>query len=197
MREKEFEMKIVYTGRKADLSVRERAKLRRKLEKIQRILTRRGGLEAHVTLSRQRHLCEVEMTLRALRHTLVVTGTGVSAFAALHGALEKLEKQALRNKRKIIDSHRPGRQRDRPSVLVEDALRRIAASHPPVAEERPAKLVIRQSSGPEAKPMTPEEALLLLDDGKRDYVSYRDADTGRISVLVRLSDGSLELVEGG
>ena len=189
-------MKIVYTGRKADISDREKAKINRKLDKVERILRRRGGLEAHVTLSRQRHLCEAEVTLRALRHTLVVTGRGVSAFSALQAALGRLEKQAVRHKHKIIDTRRPGRQRDRLPALVEDSLRQIAADLPPVPEERPPKPAIVRSRRLEAKPMTPEEALLALDSGKREYVSFRDAFTGRINVLIRLRDGTAELVEG-
>ncbi len=190
-------MKVVYTGRNADLSERERAKLHRKLDKIQRILTRRGGLEAHVTLSRQRHLSEAEVTLRALRHTLVVSGSGLTTFAAMHSALDKLEKQAVRNKHKIIDTHRPGRQRDRPSVVVEDSIQRAAPPASAIPEEPPAKPRIVRSPGVEAKPMTAEEALLELDVAERDYVSYRDADTGLINVLVRRRDGAAELVEGG
>ncbi len=189
-------MRIDYTGRKAEISEREQIKLKRKLDKIERILNRRGGLAAHVTLSRQRHLCEAEVTLRALRHTLVVTGSGVSTFAALHAALERLEKQALRNKRKIIDTRRPGRQRDRLPALVEDSLQRLDADLPELEQERPSKPVIVRSRRLEAKPMTPEEALLALDSGKREYVSFRDAFTGRINVLIRLRDGTAELVEG-
>lgn len=190
-------MKVVYTGRNAELSERERLKIHRKLEKIQRILTRRGGLEANVTLSRQRHLAEAEVTLRALRHTLVVSASGVSAFSAMHSALEKLEKQAVRNKHKIIDTHRPGRQRDEPSLVVEDSIQRAAplASSAP-AESAPKPRIVR-SRGVEAKPMTAEEALLELDASQREYVSYRDADTGLVNVLVRRRDGTAELVEGG
>ncbi len=117
-------MKIEYTGRKSDLTAKERIKLGRKFDKIQRILTRRATLEAHVKLSKQRHLCEAEVTLRALRHTLVVVGTGITSFAALNSALDKLEKQALRNKRKIVNRYRSGRQRDQPSAVVEDTLHR-------------------------------------------------------------------------
>lgn len=190
-------MRVDFTGRKAELNRRERGKLNRKLDKIQRILSRRGGLEAHVTLSRQRHLCEAEVTLRALRHTLVVTATGASEFVALQAALGKLEKQAVRNKRKIIDSHRPGRQRDRPSALVAHSIRRFESSIPATEEEPPAGPRIVRSRGPETKPMTAEEALMALEDDGRAYVSYRDADTGRINVLIRRPDGAAELVEGG
>ena len=55
---------------------------------------------------------------------------------------------------------------------------------------------IVRSPGIEGKPMTAEEALLELDDSRRDYVSYRDANTGLINVLVRRRDGRAELVEG-
>ncbi len=192
-----LEMKVVYSGREAWLSERERTKLQRKLDKIHRILTRRGGLEANVTLSRQRHLCEAEVTLRALRHTLVVSGTGVSAFNAMHAALEKLEKQAIRNKHKIIDTHRPGRQRDQPSVVVEDSIQRTLPDLPAIPDEIPDRPRIVPGRELAAKPMTAEEALLELESEKRPYISYRDADTGRINVLVLGEDGTAELVEGG
>lgn len=189
-------MKVLYSGREARLSQRERVKLHRRLDKIQRILTRRGDLEARVTFSRQRHLCDAEVTLRALRHTLVVSGTGVSAFAAMHSALEKLERQAVRNKHKIIDTHRPGRQRNQPSVVLEDSIRRTLASLPAVPDERAARPRVVPGRALAAKPMTVEEAFLELESGDRQYVSYRDADTGRINVLIRRADGNAELVEG-
>ncbi len=43
--------------------------------------------------------------------------------------------------------------------------------------------------------MTLEEALLEMEK-KRDYLVYRDADTDRVSVLVRRPDGDFDLVEG-
>ena len=180
----------------ARLSDRERNRLQRKLDKVERVLSGRSGLQAHAKLSRQRHLCEAEVTLRALRHTLVVTGSGMSDFAALHTALDKLERQALRNKRKIIDTHRPGRQRDRPSPVIQDSMDRSGLAVPTGSEEVSMGLRIVPSAGTEAKPMTAEEALLKLEGGKRQYVAYRDADTDRVNVLIRRSDGVAELVEG-
>ena len=180
----------------ATLSDRERNRLQRKLDKVERVLSGRSGLQAHAKLSRQRHLCEAEVTLRALRHTLVVTGSGMSDFAALHAALDKLERQALRNKRKIIDTHRPGRQRDRPSPVIQDSMDRSGPAVPTGSGEASVRLSIVPSAGPEAKPMTAEEALLKLEGGKRQYVAYRDADTDRVNVLIRRSDGVAELVEG-
>ena len=190
-------MRVHYTGRKAELAEGERKKLQRKFDKIHRVLNRRSDLEARVILSRQRHLCEAEVTLRALRHTLVVTHAAVEPFGAVHGALEKLEKQAVRNKHKIIDTHRPGRQRDRPAAVVAESISDLEAEigRAPVAEPRRSPPIIRSNSlAP--KPLTVEGAALELEVSGRDHISYRDADSGKVHVLLRRRDGSLELVEG-
>ncbi|MCY4188224.1 MAG: ribosome-associated translation inhibitor RaiA [Bryobacterales bacterium] len=191
-------MRIEYTGRKIDLTGRERGKIERKLAKIQRILTRRGDLKTHVRLSRQRHLCEAEVMLRILRHTLVVASTGSTTFAAVYGALDKLERQAVRNKHKLIDTRRPGTQRDRPSLIVSDSIRRAVPGELSAQRDtetaRPARIV--RSRSVESKPMTEDEAMLLLESGDRDYVSYRDAGSDKIHVLLRRRDGVAELIEG-
>ena len=60
----------------------------------------------------------------------------------------------------------------------------------PEAEQR----VYHVDQHKKRKPMTVEEAALDLDK-TRDYVVYRDAETGRTSVLIRRRDGHLDLVE--
>jgi hypothetical protein len=42
--------------------------------------------------------------------------------------------------------------------------------------------------------MTLDEALLVMDKN-RDYLVYRDAETDRVSVLLRRRDGNYDLVE--
>ena len=187
-------MQIESVAPRARLSTKERVKLQRTLDKLRRIFHGRDGLRAHATLSKQRHLCEAEVTLRVLRHTLVVAGRGPSEFAALQMAFERLEKQAVRNKRKIIDTQRPGRQRDRPSPVIAASMEPIPAA---VSAEQgvPTGPVIR-SARTESKPMTAEGALLALEDRSRDYIAYRDLDTDRIHVLIRRQDGDVDLVEG-
>ena len=67
-------MKVHYTGRHADITDQEKAKALRRFEKVHRVFGSAKDLEAHVILSKQRHFIEAEITLRALQHTLVVTG---------------------------------------------------------------------------------------------------------------------------
>ena len=103
-------MRVHYTGRKASISDKQKQKLQVKFDKIDRILSPKDSLEAHVILSRQRHLCEAEVTLRALSHTLVVTASNAEPLSALLAAVDKLSKQAVKNKHKLIDVRRHERQ---------------------------------------------------------------------------------------
>jgi putative sigma-54 modulation protein len=180
-------MKVVYTARKADISDQEKGKAQRKLDKVHRILGGNRSLEAHVVLSRNGHGCDAEVTLRALHHTLVVNGANAQPFGALTIALAKLEKQAVRNKHKLIDKSRRGARDGAPPAgpqAVAPAPEVGAAAKPVVRAARIAP-----------KPMTLEEATLQIESGGAHHVTYRDAKTGAVCVLLRRTDGVLELVE--
>ena len=183
-------MKVVYTGRQAEISERQKAKLQRKFEKINRILSRGRDLEAHVTLSRERHGCEAEVTLRALHHTLVVSGHNAQPFSAALIAVDKLEKQAARNKHKLVDVRRPLRQRDEARIPVREAL---AAQAEP--EPAPTNGGVFRNESVAPKPLTLEEAAMEIESGARHQITYRDAESDRVCVLFRRPDGGLELVE--
>jgi hypothetical protein len=43
--------------------------------------------------------------------------------------------------------------------------------------------------------MTVEEAIIQLEEGASDQVTFRDAEGGGLRVLLRRRDGDLELVE--
>jgi putative sigma-54 modulation protein len=190
-------MRIHFTSRNADISESEKQRVEKKFGKFQRLFGRKAQ-EAHVILSRQRHLYEAEVTLRALNHTLVVSAARVDAYAAMLAALEKLEKQAVRNKHKLIDGRRPERQRGEPSPAAEAAVNPDAEAIEKAGGNSQARRprVIRSSDVVD-KPLTMEEALLRLEEQDRDQLTYRDAENGRLRVLLRRRDGDFELVEAG
>ena len=69
-------------------------------------------------------------------------------------------------------------------------------SEPPAeadAEAEPERLIYHVNHQ-KRKPMTLDEAVMAMEK-KGDYVVYRDAETGRVSVLVRRRDGHFDLVE--
>jgi putative sigma-54 modulation protein len=182
-------MKVSYTGRPERFTETQERKIGVKLSKCHRILGRKHSLEAHVKFSRQRHLFDAEITLRALNHTFVVSSSNADAFLAVQSAADKLERQAARNKHKLINVRRHPNQRVPPPATAAEA---------PETEPRagsPAKVKLVRNNNVAPKPMTVEEAMIQIEELDRDQLTYRDAESGGLRVLLRRRDGKLELVE--
>jgi putative sigma-54 modulation protein len=184
-------MKITYTGMPGALNPVEVEKIEVKFKKIAKLLDApKGEREAHVILSQERHLNHAEITVRFQDHHFVGIGAADGAYAAIGGALEKLEKQILRFLERKRDSHRGPKQEqgeaETPAAASESGLDLET-------EAANAPQVFRINHHERRKPMTLEEALLEIEG--RDYTVYRDAETNRVSVLLRRRDGNFDLIE--
>ena len=180
-------MKITYTGRQVELAPAQLKKLEARFAKVGKLLDGRKECEAHVILSLERRLHHAEATVNYYHHQLVGIGSNGDLFTAIHSAIEKLEKQAVKTRTKWRDTKRMPRksgEAEEPAAVAE-------AESESEAEGR----VFRVNHHQKRKPMTLEEALLEMDKS-RDYLVYRDATTDRISVLLRRRDGNFDLVEG-
>jgi ribosome hibernation promoting factor len=190
-------MNINYTGRYEALRPKQRAKLEGKLQKLSKMLERKGEKEAHVILTQERFLHKVEITMNAWDHALVGVGADTDLEKAAHDALEKLEKQVLKLRNKWRDTKRHkdkgavGEQAQAPpAAAAPKKLKKSAAT----AGTRKGKKVYRVNHGDGSKPMTLDEAMLEME-ASQDYLVYRDAQTDRVSVLMRRPDGHFDLIE--
>jgi putative sigma-54 modulation protein len=199
-------MKISYTGKPEAIAPRQRAKLEAKLQKLSKVLERRGEKEAHVVLTQERFLHKVEITVNAWDHALVgIAKDGDIAVAALE-AFDRLEKQLLkvqarwRDTKRVRDKEADG---EKASAILEppapspNAKQAKAANHAKAstgAKKAARKQVFRVNHSEGNKPMTLEEAMLEME-ASQDYLVYRDAQTDRVTVLMRRSDGHFDLIE--
>jgi len=179
-------MKITYTGRQVELKPAQLKKLETQFSKTGKLLGGRRECETHVILSTERHLHNAEATVTYYGHQLVGVGSDPDLFTAIHSAAEKLAKQAVKARTKWRDTKRVPRE-----AQAEPAPEPTAAEQEPQPEQR----VYRVNHHEKRKPMTLDEAILAMDK-TRDYLVYRDAETDRISVLLRRRDGHFDLVEG-
>ncbi len=99
-------MKISYTGRHEAFPSKQRAKFEAKLQKLSKMIERRGEREAHVILTQVRFLHKVEITIHAWDHAMVGVGSDRDLVTAAHEALDKLEKQVLKLRNKWRDTTR-------------------------------------------------------------------------------------------
>ena len=178
-------MKITYTGRQVELAPAQARNLEAHFTKIGKMLDGRRECEAHVILSLERRVHSAEATINYFGHQLVGLGSSNDLFTAVHSAVEKLEKQAVKARTKWRDTKRTP-HKSSPEVEAE----------PPTeadAEAEPERLIYHVNHQ-KRKPMTLDEAVMAMEK-KGDYVVYRDAETDRVSVLVRRRDGHFDLVE--
>jgi len=177
-------MKITYTGRQVELAPAQLKKVEERFSKIAKVLEGKREFEAHVILSLERHLHHAEATINYYGHQLAGLGSSNDLFTAVHSAVEKLEKQCVKARTKWRDSKRTPHK----------AAPEVETESPAGAETDGNGRVYRVNHHQKRKPMTLDEAILEMDKS-RDYLVYRDAETDKISVLVRRRDGNFDLVE--
>ena len=180
-------MRITYTGRQVELAPAQLRKIEAQFAKLGKLLDGKDEREAHVILSHERRLHRAEITVNYHNHPLVGLAENADLFTAIHAAIEKLEKQAIKVRAKWRDNKRAPRKRtdSRGSPALQANGAREAADE---------KKIFRVNHHQKRKPMTLDEALLEMEKG-RDYLVYRDAETDRVAVLVRRRDGHFDLVE--
>ena len=188
-------MKISYTGKLELIPAKQRAKLEAKLQKLSKMLERRGEKEAHIVMTQERFLHKVEITVNAMGHKLVgIASDGDLALAALT-AFEKLEKQILKLGARWRDTNRV-RDKEADGAKASQTLQPVIASPKKAVatKKSAAKRVFRVNHSDGSKPMTLEEAMLEME-ASQDYLVYRDAKTDRLTVLMRRPDGHFDLIE--
>ncbi len=178
-------MRVVYTGKAAHLSERERDYAEKRLLRLARHFN--SAREAHVThrVERGRHQVEVQLDLDG---SLLRAEERTTDFhACVDAVVEKLEVQLRRLKDRLRD--RKGRP-DAPTValLLADAPEEEAHT-----DEMPAIVVKRKQFA--IKPMSADEAALQMELLHHDFHVFLDAESGMVNVLYRRRDDNYGLLE--
>ncbi len=198
-------MRITYTGRQVELVPAQLKKLEAQCAKLAKMLDgRKSECEARIVLSHERHLHKAEVTVAYHDHSMVAIAGDSDLFTAIHGAIEKLEKQAIKVRAKWRDSKRVPRKENVPSepaakVAAPVQAARGKAGKAQVASKNHgkngARAQVRQAGEhEERKSMTLDEAIAEMGV-EREYLTFLDAKTGAVNVLVRRRDGHFDLVE--
>ena len=178
-------MTILFTGRKADLTSGLRDLAERKIEKLERLL--HENPDAHVILTREKHRHRVEIVVHARLGTLTAKADGSEFEESLGLAIDRLLAQARKHHEKMA--------RGRKRQAMRDSRRRGAGfSEAGVSPTADGPIVVPMGRVP-VKPMSVEEAILLLQENSDPFLVFRDADSQQVSVLFRREDGRFGLIE--
>jgi putative sigma-54 modulation protein len=173
-------MNVEITGRHVEITPAIHSYVLKRLRKFTKILGDNISFHVVIDVSKARHTAEIQLKTKILD----LTGKGQTndMYSSIMLAIEKIERQALKHKSKIIETKRH-RARVK-SVAEKTALpARIAAPRDGITEEET-----------QTKPMAVEEAVLELGHSEYPFVVFRNADSGAVNVLYRKKDGSLALI---
>lgn len=175
-------MQIDYTGRQIEITDDLRQYTEKRLHKLARVL--QDHLDIHVVLAAEKHRRVAEITLKFRDHTLAAVEETNDPRSSINGALDKIERQALR----LLERKR--RRKRRPSPATAVLLRALTPAHAAIED--------RQELEPERlpiKPMTIEEATALLYSAGNGVIVFRNPETDRVNVIYHRPDGRLGLIE--
>jgi len=198
-------MNVEYTGRQYEITPITRKQVEGGLEKIQKIL---GTFETHVILSaeKRRHIAEITISVR--NHAPIFGLSEAQEMnTAIGGALDKIERQAVKYKTRWKSKKRQARKKmefagdSQQETTIAIAVNGDLMTAVPVkVHSFPGRVkitethVIKSSDSVSYKPLTLEEAVKEAEFRDREVFVFRDLE-GRVKVLHRKRDGKMELIE--
>ncbi len=205
-------MDVEYTGRQTSVTRKFKLQTEAGLARIAKIVGTSGSVHVILTTDKYRQIAEV--TVQTRHQKLVARCEATEMETALHDALAKIEKQAIRHKKKsaTIKRHPKEDVKGAPAITAAPAAKRAVAlkvaakssvgrkavpmlvhsfpSQSPLAEPH----VSRSNDGVALRPMSLEEAVKEAAFRDRDVFVFRD-HAGKAMVLYRKRDGKMELIE--
>ena len=206
-------MDVEYTGRQTTITKKLKLQAEAGLARIAKIIGNSGSV--HVILSSDKYRQIADITVQTRHYKLVARCEATDMEMALRDALETIEGQAIRQKKKFgtikrhpkADVKGAKEEAAGPAARKANVAVKVAAkssvgrkavpmlvhsfpSHSPLAEPH----VVRSNDGVARRPMSLEEAVKEAAFRDRDVFVFRDHG-GQAMVLHRKRDGKMELIE--
>ncbi|MYC86288.1 MAG: ribosome-associated translation inhibitor RaiA [Acidimicrobiia bacterium] len=181
-------MEVRINGRGIRLTDETRAHVVGRVNRTAKFFDRLG--DVHVNLTRVRshdsdHRFRAELSARAAGHLVRASGEGDTVRRSVDTASDHFERRLRRLSQKLSD-----RRRHRPKPDARAGGRRRRSDRP---DDRHKS--ISRVRRPVGKPMTPEEAAIVMEENGDTVVLFSNVETGDLNVLHRSAGGWLELIE--
>ena len=176
-------MNFEYTGRHMDVTPALRSHVENHFDKIKHLFDGNGTTNAHVIIEVEKGRHRSEIILKWRDQVLTATTSVSDMYQSLTQTIDKLEKQALKLKNKVIDKHQRVKKTSTVAASVDDV--RVDTNSPRIIDVELTAV----------KPMTAEEAILRIDGDENQFVVFRDSENEKISVIYKRKDGNYGLIQ--
>ncbi|MBA2379910.1 MAG: ribosome-associated translation inhibitor RaiA [Blastocatellia bacterium] len=175
-------MKFEYTGRHIEVTPALRSHVEDHFEKIDHLFKGKPA-KAHVIIEVERGRHRSEIVLKWRNEVLTANTANSDMYVSLSQSIDKIEKQALKLKNKVIDKAHKAKKA---GTIASKALD---------VEPEPTGPRIIRSRKYAVKPMTEDEAVLQLTNDSNNFIVFRNAENERVAVMYSRSDGNFGLIE--
>jgi putative sigma-54 modulation protein len=183
-------MDVITTARRFELTAETREHVRKRLEKLQRYSERID--EVHVVLAVEKYRQIAEVTLNVRGTEILSREESDDMPTSIDRVVERVERQlkrlGARRRQDRKGGHKPGvpAREGRPATDETEEELEIEETFSPV--------VIREESFV-VDPLTVEQAIERLGGSDADYVLFKSARSGRVTLVHQRPDGNFGLVE--
>jgi putative sigma-54 modulation protein len=177
-------MNVEITGRHVLITPAIRAYVLKRLRKFVKILGE--NIDFHVIIDVEKERQTAEILLKSKILDLTGKGETDDMYTSIVRAIEKLERQALKHKSKLIEGKR--QRAKAKSVAVQLGVNEATA----LTLARRTETVREEDV--HRKPMDVEEAVIELNHSEYPFVVFRNAESGVVNVLYRKKDGTIGLI---
>lgn len=176
-------MKFEYTGRHIEVTPALRSHVEEHFDRINHLFDGSDN-KAHIIIEVERGKHRSEIVVKWRNEVLNATTSVSDMYKSLSQSIAKIEKQALKLKNKIIDKHQKS-----------EKLGAIATPEIDVPPTPEAPGIIRTENYV-VKPMTPDEAVLRLQEEDNQFLVFRTTEKKQsLAVIYKRDDGNYGLIQ--
>lgn len=175
-------MKFEYTGRHIEVTPALRSHVEEHFNRLSHLFDG-DNAKAHVIIEVEKGRHRSEIVVKWRKEVLTANTKNSDMYQSLSQTIDKIEKQALKFKNKIKDKQHKARK--------------VSTITPPQIDVAPAPAQPRiiNSKTYAVKPMTADEAVMLLNDEENQFLVFCNADNNeRVAVIYKRKDGNYGLI---
>lgn len=171
-------MIVNFTARHTELTEEIKEYCQKRLERMEKIL--KDVQEINIILSEEKSRKKVDLQIKRKGEDFVISEETTDIYNSLNQAFDSLEKKIVKERRKLIQRRRRGA--GRAEVMM------------PAESQFPGPRLVNFPYYSD-KPITVQEALMQLEEGKKEVFLFRKEESENWAVVFRRRDGSIGLVD--
>ena len=174
-------MKLNIRGEKTKITSSMKSYAEEKMQKLDRYLENSDEVSGTILFKVYGPKQIIEVTIPLKNYTLRIEEEGEDFYAIVDTSVDKLERQIIKNKKRINNKKRPSRADFVLDFIESDE------------EENKNKIVKRKNI--ELKPMDEEEAILQMELINHDFYMFKNIETDKIAVIYKRKHNDYGIIE--